>query len=319
MQPVTEQALSTPTSVAKGMSNVPSISDFPCPKPDSVSAPDPSDWDLVIRPKTGWFDLHLADLWRYWDLVMLFVRRDFVAAYKQTILGPLWFIIQPLLTTLTFTLIFGNVAKLSTDGLPKILFYLSGVTAWGYFSECLMKTSETFNANANIFGKVYFPRLAVPLSIVISNLIKFGIQLALFLGFYFYFLARGTAIHPTSALLLLPVLVLLMAALGLGSGIIVSSMTTRYRDLRFLVQFGTQLLMYSTPVIFPLSKLPEQYRWIMLANPMTSIIETFRYAFLGIGTFNWSHLGYTAVATSLILAAGVLLFNHVERTFMDTV
>jgi lipopolysaccharide transport system permease protein len=250
---------------------------------------------------------------------MLFVRRDFVATYKQTVLGPLWFIIQPLLTTLAFVLIFGNVARLSTDGLPKILFYLSGVTAWNYFSECLMKTSETFNANANMFGKVYFPRLAVPLSIVLSNLIKFGIQLGLFLGFYFYFLAKGAVIRPTSALLLLPVLVLIMAALGLGSGIIVSSMTTRYRDLRYLVQFGTQLLMYSTPVIIPLSKLPERYRWIMLVNPMTSIIETFRYAFLGTGTFNWSQLGYTAAVTAVILAVGVLLFNHVEKTFMDTV
>jgi lipopolysaccharide transport system permease protein len=250
---------------------------------------------------------------------MLFVRRDFVSQYKQTILGPLWFIIQPLLTTLTFTVIFGNIAQLSTDGLPKILFYLSGVTAWSYFSDCLTKTSETFNANANIFGKVYFPRLAVPVSIVISNLIRFGIQVGLFLGFYFYFLARGTAIHPTLALWLMPLLVLLMAALGLGTGIIVSSMTTRYRDLRFLVQFGVQLLMYSTPVIYPLSKIPEHYRWIMLANPMTSIIETFRYAFLGTGVFSWMQLGYTAGTAAALLAVGVLLFNHVEKTFMDTV
>jgi lipopolysaccharide transport system permease protein len=277
------------------------------------------DWTLVIRPKTRWFDLHLADLWRYRDLVMLFVRRDFVSFYKQTVLGPLWFIIQPLLTTLTFTLIFGNIAKLSTDGLPKILFYLSGITAWNYFSDCLMKTSETFNANSGLFGKVYFPRLAVPVSIVISNLIKFGIQLGLFLGFYFYFLGNGAAIRPTRALLLLPLLVLLMAALGLGSGILVSSLTTRYRDLRFLVQFGTQLLMYGTPVIFPLSQLPHQYRWIMLANPMTPVIETFRYAFLGTGTFSWRLLGISAVATSLILAVGVLLFNKVEKTFTDTV
>ena len=201
----------------------------PIPAPAGSVSPGDPDWSLIIRAKTGWFDLHLADLWRYRDLVTLFVRRDFVAIYKQTILGPLWFIIQPLLTTLTFTLIFGNVAQLSTDGLPKILFYLSGVTAWTYFSDCLMKTSETFNANANIFGKVYFPRLAVPISIAISNLIKFGIQIGLFLGFYVYFLASGAAIHATSALLLLPVLILLMAALGLGSGIIVSSMTTRYR------------------------------------------------------------------------------------------
>lgn len=289
------------------------------PAPGPTNPASVAGWTLTIRPKTGWFDLHLADLWRYRDLVTLFVRRDFVAQYKQTILGPLWFIIQPLLTTLTFTVIFGNVAKLSTDGLPKILFYMSGITAWSYFSECLTKTSETFSANAGIFGKVYFPRLAVPVSIVLSNLIKFGIQLGLFLGFYFYFLARGTDIHPTSALLLLPLLILLMAALGLGSGIIVSSMTTRYRDLRFLVQFGVTLLMYSTPVIIPLSKLQDQYRWIMLANPMTSIIETFRYAFLGTGTFSWLQLGYTAGATTVILAAGVLLFNHVEKTFMDTV
>ncbi len=292
------------------------------PAPDSdgnAAASESGDWTLVIRPKTGWFDLHLADLWRYRDLVMLFVRRDFVATYKQTVLGPLWFVIQPLLTTLTFTLIFGNIAKLSTDGLPKILFYLSGITAWNYFAECLSKTSETFIANAGMFGKVYFPRLAVPLSIVISNLIKFGIQLGLFLGFYLYFLAKGTAIRPTAALALLPVLVLLMGMLGLGTGIIVSSLTTRYRDLRYLVQFGVQLLMYSTPVIYPLSRIPDQYRWIMLANPMTPVIETFRYAFLGTGTFSWGHLGLTAAATALILTAGVLLFNHVERTFMDTV
>ncbi len=280
---------------------------------------EPQDWTLVIRPQTRWLDLHLADLWRYRDLVMLFVRRDFVSYYKQTILGPLWFIIQPLLTTLTFTLIFGNIAKLSTDGLPKILFYLSGVTAWNYFCDCLLKTSETFSANSDLFGKVYFPRLAVPVSIVISNLIKFGIQLGLFLGFYLYFLANGAGMRPTFALLLLPPLLLLMACLGLGSGIIVSSLTTRYRDLRFLVQFGAQLLMYSTPVIFPLSELPAQYRWIMLANPMTPIIETFRYAFLGTGIFAWRLLGISAAATSLILAAGILLFNKVERTFMDTV
>src|SRR5262245_44206363 len=285
----------------------------------SAAEPEPPEWTLVIRPTSGWFDLHIADLWRYRDLVMLFVRRDFVSQYKQTILGPLWFIIQPLLTTLTFTLLFGNIARLSTDGLPKILFYLSGVTAWNYFSDCLTKTSETFSGNANLFGKVYFPRLAVPASIVISNLIKFGIQLTLFLGFYFYFLAKGAAIHPTRTLLLLPLLVLIMAALGLGSGIIVSALTTRYRDLRFLVQFGSQLMMYGTPVIYPLSKLSDQYRWIMLINPLTPVIEAFRYAFLGAGTFSWELLGISAVVTLLILTAGVLLFNRVERTFMDTV
>ena len=287
--------------------------------PAAIQPQDDSGWTLVIRPKTGWFDLHLADLWRYRDLVMLFVRRDFVSQYKQTILGPLWFVIQPLLTTLTYTVIFGNIAQLSTDGMPKILFYLSGVTAWNYFASCLTKTSETFVANAQIFGKVYFPRLAVPVSIVLSNLICFFIQVGLFLAFYFYFLAHGTAIRPTMALWLMPLLVLLMAALGLGAGIIVSSMTTRYRDLRFLVQFGVQLLMYSTPVIYPLSKMPERYRWIMLSNPMTPLIEVFRYAFLGSGTFSWTFLSFSAAASAVILAVGVLMFNHVERTFMDTV
>jgi lipopolysaccharide transport system permease protein len=277
------------------------------------------EWTLIIRPKSGWLDLHLSDLWRYRDLVMMFVRRDFFSLYKQTILGPLWFIIQPLLTTLTFTVVFGNMAQLSTDGLPKVLFYLSGITAWNYFSECMLKTSETFNQNSAIFGKVFFPRLAVPLSIVISNLMKFGIQLGLFLCFYFYFLAGDSNIRPTSALFLLPLLLLMMAALGLGTGIIVSSLTTRYRDLRFLVQFGTQLLMYTTPVIFPLSRIPEHYRWIVAANPMTPIIEAFRYGFLGTGTFSWELLGYSAGATVVILAIGVVLFNHVEKTFMDNV
>jgi lipopolysaccharide transport system permease protein len=236
----------------------------------------------------------------------MFVRRDFVSFYKQTVLGPLWFIIQPLLTTLTFTIIFGNIAQLSTDGLPKILFYMSGVTAWNYFADCLTKTSDTFNANASIFGKVYFPRLAVPLSIVISNLIKFGIQFGLFMAFFSYFLFSGSSIQPNIILVTVPVLLLLMAGLGLGSGIIVSSLTTRYRDLRFLIQFGTQLLMYSTPVIVPLSSIPEKYRWIMIANPMTPIIETFRFAFLGTGTVSWGMLSYSAAATVVILGVGIL-------------
>lgn len=277
------------------------------------------DWSLIIRPKSGWFDLHFQDLWRYRDLVALFIRRDFVATYKQTILGPLWFIIQPVLTTFTFTVVFGAVANLPTDGLPKILFYLSGVTAWNYFAECLTLTSNTFVGNANLFGKVYFPRLAVPLSIVISNLIKFGIQFGLFLLFMLFFVLKGAEVRPTPAIFLLPILLLIMAALGLGSGIIVSALTTRYRDLRFLVQFGVQLLMYSTPIIFPLSKLPDKYRWVMLSNPMTPVIETFRYAILGSGTFNLRHLGMSAAAAILILTSGVLLFNHVEKTFMDTV
>lgn len=281
--------------------------------------PDHGDWTLILRPRTGWLDLQLTDLWRYRDLVMMFVRRDFIAQFKQTLLGPLWFVLQPLLTTLTFTIIFGHVAQFDTDGLPKVLFYLSGVTAWNYFADCLVKTSETFNVNAAIFGKVYFPRLAVPLAIVISNLARLGIQLVLLLGFYLYFLARGAAIQPSMALWLLPVLIGLMAALGLGAGILVSALTTRYRDLRYLVQFGVQLLMYSTPIILPLSQLPKQYRWAMLANPMTPLIETFRYALMGAGAFSWSQLGAAAAVAALVLLAGILLFNRVEQTFMDTV
>jgi len=277
------------------------------------------EWSLIIRPKTGWFDLHLSDLWKYRDLTMLFVWRDFVAQYKQTILGPLWHVIQPLFTTLLFTLIFGRVAKLSTDGVPPMLFYLAGITCWNYFAACLNRASGTFINNAGIFGKVYFPRLCVPVSIVISNLIKFGIQFALFIAIFGYYYLQGTNIHPNSLVLLTPLLLLIMAALGLGSGIIVSSLTIKYRDLQVLVTFGVQLMMYATPVIIPLSKVPEKYRWAMLANPMSSVIETFRFAFLGSGIFDPLQLLYSIVSTTIILFIGVVLFNHVERTFMDTV
>jgi lipopolysaccharide transport system permease protein len=276
-------------------------------------------WDLVIRPKTGWLDLHLSDLWRYRDLTMLFVWRDFVAQYKQTILGPLWHIIQPLFTTLLFTLIFGRVAKLPTDGVPPLLFYMAGITCWNYFAECLNRSAGTFLQNASIFGKVYFPRLCVPVSIVISNIIKFGIQFGLFLAFMGYYFLRSEPIHPNALVLFLPLLVLIMAALGLGVGIIVSSLTIRYRDLQVLITFGVQLMMYATPVIYPLSMVPEKYRWLVLANPMSALVETFRYAFLGAGTFEPLNLLYSVAATLVILFAGILLFNHVERTFMDTV
>ncbi len=279
-------------------------------------------WDLVMRPKTGWFDLHLSDLWRYRDLTLLFVWRDFVAQYKQTILGPLWHIIQPVFTTLLFTIIFGKVARLPTDDLPPVLFYMAGVTTWNYFAECLNRSSTTFILNAGIFGKAYFPRLCVPVSVVISNLIKFGIQFALFLTFMAYFYAQGARIHPNAAVLLTPLLVLIMAALGLGLGIIISSLTIRYRDLQVLVAFGVQLLMYCTPVIYPLSKIEKQYPnyvWLALANPMSAVVETFRYAFLGAGTCNAMDLLYSVTATLVILFVGILLFNHVERTFMDTV
>jgi lipopolysaccharide transport system permease protein len=276
-------------------------------------------WDLVLRPRTGWFELHLADLWRYRDLTFMFIWRDFVAQYKQTILGPLWHLLQPLFTTLLFTVIFGRIAKLPTDGLPQVLFYMAGITAWGYFAECLTRTSGTFINNAYLFGKVYFPRLTVPLSIVMSNLVKFGIQFLLFLAFVAYYWAAGAPIHPNFCFLLSPFLLLLMAALGLGVGIIVSGLTTRYRDLQILLNFGVQLAMYATPIIYPLSLVPEKYRWIVLANPMTSVIETFRYGFLGAGAFNPLHLLYSAAAAAVILFTGLLLFNHVERTFMDTI
>jgi lipopolysaccharide transport system permease protein len=281
--------------------------------------PSSPQWDLILRPKTGWFELHLADLWRYRDLTLMFIWRDFVAQYKQTILGPLWHLLQPLFTTLLFTVIFGRIAKLPTDGLPQVLFYMAGITAWGYFAECLTRTSGTFINNAYLFGKVYFPRLTVPLSIVMSNLVKFGIQFLLFLAFVAWYWATGANIHPNLCFLLSPFLLLIMASLGLGVGIIVSGLTTRYRDLQILLTFGVQLAMYATPIIYPLSLVPEKYRWLVLANPMTSVIETFRYGLLGAGAFNPLHLLYSAAAAALILFTGLLLFNHVERTFMDTI
>lgn len=276
-------------------------------------------WDLIIRPQRSLFDLHLGDLWRYRDLVMLFVRRDFVAAYKQTVLGPLWYLIQPLLTTITFTFIFGNVAKLPTDGLPQFLFYMSGTVIWTYFSDCLTKTSNTFVQNAHLFGKVYFPRLAVPVSILLSNMITFGIQFAFFLAFMGFFALSGSAIRPNVWILLSPILVLMMAGLGLGFGIIISSLTTKYRDLRFLVVFGVQLLMYATPVIYPASSIPDRFQWIIKVNPMTSIVETFRYAFLGAGSVHLLDLLYSFSFMLVIVAVGAVMFNRVEATFMDTV
>ncbi|TZF86188.1 ABC transporter permease (plasmid) [Pedobacter sp. BS3] len=281
-----------------------------------------NEWDLEIKPHNNLFELHLADVWRYRDLLGLLVRRDFVSFYKQTILGPLWFFIQPLFTTLIYTFVFGNLAGISTDGLPQPLFYMAGITAWNYFADCLTKTSTVFKDNANIFGKVYFPRLVMPLSIVISNLVRFGVQFLLFLLLMVYYYLHNANVQPNTYILLFPVLVLLMAAQGLGLGMIISAMTTRYRDLAFLVTFGIQLLMYATTVIYPLStaleKYPE-YAWIIQYNPMTPIIETFRYGFLGNGTFNWAFLGYATAVTVVILLAGIVIFNKVEKTFVDTV
>lgn len=276
-------------------------------------------WRLVIRPHAGWFELHLTDLWRYRDLVMMFVRRDFVAQFKQTILGPAWFVLQPLLTTVVFVVVFGNIANLSTDGIPKTLFYLSGNVVWMYFSGVLTTTSNTFVGNANLFGKVYFPRLAVPLSLVISNGLKFGLQFLFFLVFLLFFFLNGAPVQITVYAFLFPLLILIMAGLALGLGVLFSSMTTKYRDLRFLLEFGVRLLMYATPVIFPLSSIPDKWRWVLLANPMTPVIETFRLAFLGQGTFSWWHVGYSAVFAVFSVLIGAAVFNRVERTFMDTV
>ncbi len=279
------------------------------------------DWDLIIQPKNGWFDLHLHDIWRYRDLLWMFVRRDFVAVYKQTILGPIWFFIQPLLTTATFTIIFSGVAKLSTDGLPPLLFYLAGTTPWNYFATCLTKTSTTFKDNAGLFGKVYFPRLIMPLSVVISTLIQFAIQFATLGVALLLFLARGSEIHPnlTGILVGTPALILMLGGLGLGFGIIISSLTTKYRDLAFLISFGVQLAMYATPVVYPLSTVPEKYRLWLELNPMTGIIEAFRAIYLGVGSFSWPLLAYSAGVTFIVLFLGVVIFNRVEKTFMDTV
>lgn len=280
---------------------------------------EPKKWDMVIGPHRNLFDLRLRELWHSRDLILLFVRRDFVSVYKQTILGPIWYIIQPLLTTIIFTVIFGNIAKLPTDGLPSFLFYMSGTVIWTYFASVFTKTSDTFVNNANLFGKVYFPRLAVPVSILLSNLIAFIIQFVFFLGFILYFVARGTQLHPNWWILFTPVLLLMMAGLGLGFGIIFSSLTTKYRDLRFLVQFGVQLLMYVTPVIYPMSSIPQRYQAILQFNPISPVVETFRYAFLGGGAVNIPQLIYSFGLMLILIILGAVIFNRVEATFMDTV
>jgi lipopolysaccharide transport system permease protein len=284
-----------------------------------VNSAHPPKWDKIIRPRNGWLDLHPGELWQYRDLIALFVWRDFVSIYKQTILGPLWYILQPLLTTVVFTVIFGKVARLSTDGFPPFLFYLSGVIAWKYFSDCVSSTSNTFVGNAHIFGKVYFPRLTVPVSVVISNLMSLGIQFLVFLAFFAYYWLNGEVTHPQPAVFLLPLLVLQMAALGLGFGIMVSAMTTRYRDLTHLVGFGLQLWMFATPVVYPASSLPEQWRWILVVNPMAPVVEAFRSAFLGTGSIDLEGVSISLATTVAVLLLGVVLFNKVEKSFMDTV
>ena len=280
---------------------------------------DNNNWDLIIVPKTGWFDLHLGDLWRYRDLVFLFVKRDFVTFYKQTILGPLWYIIQPVFNTIVFTVIFGKLAKIPTDGIPPFLFYLSGTVVWGYFAQCLTSTSNTFVSNAQIFGKVYFPRMSVPTAIVITGIFQFIIQFAVFLGFYFYFKLNGADVRISVLIFMLPLLLLQMAVLGLGMGILISSLTTKYRDLTFAMGFCVQLWMYLTPIVYPLSQVPERFRLVYVLNPMVSIVELFRAAFLGIGTVEPVHIGISIAVTLIVFIAGVIMFSKVEKTFMDTV
>ncbi|WP_047550994.1 ABC transporter permease [Psychroserpens sp. Hel_I_66] len=282
---------------------------------------DSNQYKLVIEPKTKLLDLNLKEVWRYRDLLVLFVRRDFVAVYKQTIFGPLWFFIQPILTTIMFMVVFGGIAKMSTDGLPQAVFYLAGIVCWNYFAEALRSTSETFVANAGIFGKVYFPRVITPLSIVVSKLLTFGVQFVLFLVvFFYYYLFTDANLYPNSALFLLPVLIVITAGLALGLGLLITALTTKYRDFRFLISFAIQLGMYATPIIYPLSEIKDQYiRYAVLANPMSSIIETFRYSFTGSGEFSWLSLGYSFGFMILLLTFGVLMFNKVEKTFMDTV
>jgi lipopolysaccharide transport system permease protein len=277
------------------------------------------EWDLVIQPQSSLFSLNLRDVWRYRDLLVMFVKRDFVSFYKQTILGPLWFFIQPLFTTIVFTFIFGNLAGLSTDGLPQPLFYMAGITAWNYFADCLTKTATVFRDNANIFGKVYFPRLIMPLSIVVSNLVRFGVQMLLFFAMMVYHYFQGAHFQITWAIVLFPILVLLMALLGLGLGLIVTALTTKYRDLAFLITFGVQLMMYATTVIYPLSSAPAKYHTIVTLNPMTGIIEAFRYGFLGKGIITWHTLGYAVVFTLISVLLGVVIFNKTEKTFVDTI
>lgn len=277
------------------------------------------EWDLVIEPQSSLLQLNLKDVWRYRDLLWLLVKRDFVSFYKQTILGPLWFFIQPLFTTIIFTFIFGNLAGLSTDGLPQPLFYMAGITAWNYFADCLTKTSTVFRDNANIFGKVYFPRLIMPLSIVVSNLVRFGVQMLLFFMMIGYYAYTGANFHLNAYVLLFPILVLMMALLGLGLGLIITALTTKYRDLAFLITFGVQLMMYATTVIYPLSAAPAAYKWVIELNPMTGIIEAFRYGFLGEGSLTLQTLGYSVIFTLVSLVLGVIIFNKTEKTFVDTV
>ena len=277
------------------------------------------EFTTVIKPKNKLFEVDFKEIWRYRDLYSMFVKRDIITQYKQTILGPTWFFIQPALTTIMYMVVFGGIAGISTDGLPQPLFYLAGIVFWQYFSDCLNKTSSTFTANQGIFGKVYFPRMIVPLATVTSNLVRMGIQFLLFIAVYIYYLIIGVGVAPNIYILLLPLLILMLAGLALGFGIIVSSLTTKYRDLTILFTFFVSLWMYATPVIYPLSTMSENRQWIMALNPVTGIMEAFKYGALGVGTFDWGMLAYSFGFMVVLLAIGIVVFNKVQRSFMDTV
>lgn len=276
------------------------------------------EWTEVIEARTRRFDLKLKEIWQYRDLIWIFVKRDIISVYKQTILGPLWFFISPILTVITFTFVFSNIANISTDGVPAPLFYLAGTTLWNYFQSSFTGTSNTFTTNAGIFGKVYFPRLVSPISIVLSNLLKLFIQFGMFMIFWSFYAWQGKVSINVYALTF-PLLVFLMAGIALGVGIIFSALTTKYRDITFFIGFGVSLLMYATPVIYPVSAIPDIYRPIVQMNPISPIIEAFRFGFCGAGTFSWLGLGYSSLFMFVTLLLGMLIFNKVERTFMDTV
>ena len=278
-----------------------------------------NNWDLIITSHRGWFEFHLREIWQYRDLLRIYIHRNIITQYKQTILGPLWIIIPPVLTTLVFTVIFGNIANISTDGLPKPLFYMAGIITWNYFSTVLTSTSNSLAGNAGIFGKVYFPRIMIPLATLISSLVRYFIQLILFIGFMGYFLINNPkSIEIQFQLLwLLPVFIIIMGLQGLGFGLLFSALTAKYRDIRFLIGFGVRLLMYASPVIFPLSIVPEKYKWIILANPMSAVIESFRYIFLGVGQISSNAILYSISFTGTLLVLGLLIFNQTEKDFID--
>ena len=277
------------------------------------------EYTTVIKPKNKLFEVDFKEIWQYRDLFSMFVKRDIITQYKQTILGPAWFFIQPIITTIMYSIVFAGIAGISTDGLPEFLFYLAGIVCWQYFADCLNKTSSTFTANQGIFGKVYFPRMIVPLSTVASGLVRMGIQFLLFIIVYVYYVITGVHIAPNIYILLLPLIIIMLAGLSLGFGIIISSMTTKYRDLTILFSFIVSLWMYATPIIYPLSSMSPKRQWIMGLNPVTSLVETFKYGTMGVGTFSWMMLGYSFIFMIVLLGIGIVVFNKVQRSFMDTV